>query len=201
MPPLFLYRQFGRNGLVTQRFIGRQILFLFGLMVSLVGCQVSSTTSPDIDKSPLDQAGHSPLPFPVQVTPTFSVIPTQKPLSGVSSEVIHYVGVTKYLVVRLPTDRILEQWNVLTPPPEMQSSHQEFQTSIEQYIAAHQAFNDSVFGRSATSLDVTRDALNLAMQNHKQAGQIFEQQLDLFMQKNYNISSNEVLEISVPVEP
>lgn len=203
MPPLCLFDKFLRSMLVTRRFSPEGTLILVCL-AWLVGCSGSPTLSlTTVTTSPISAAESSPLavPTPRQDPPTPVPTSTLVSLPGVPDDVVYHVGVARYLIPRLPTQYVLEQWNKLILPPDMQPLHKEFAESMERFMEAHQAFNDSAFQRSKTSLKEANDNLNRVLQNHLQAQQEFEQQLDQSMRTNYKVSLDEIPEIIVLLGP
>ena len=204
MPPPCLFDWFLRSMLVTRRFVVEGALILVCL-AWLVGCSTSPTSSlPTATMSPISASESSPLAVPVTRQDPATPVPTPTLVSppGVPDDVVYYAGVARYLIPRLPTEHVLEQWNKLIPPMnDMRTLHEEFATSMERFIQAHQAFNDAAFGRSETPLEKASDDLDLALQSHLQAQENFEHQLDQFMRSNYDVSLDEIPEIIVSLQP
>ena len=127
--------------------------------------------------------------------------PTLVSLPGVPGDIVYYAGVTRYLLPRLPTQVVLDQWNKLSPPADMQTLYEEFAESMKEFIRAHQTFNDAAFHRSETPLKKASADLDLALENHLQAQKNFEQQLDRLLRSNYDVSLNDIPEVVVPLQP
>jgi hypothetical protein len=120
---------------------------------------------------------------------------------GVPDEIVYYVGVARYLMPRVPTQQVLDQWSDLSPPSALARSHEGFAQSMREFIDAHQAFNDVAFKRSTASPRTTSERLSTALKSHRQKRQDLAQELDQFLLTEYKVSLSEIPPIVVPIEP
>ena len=186
---------------MTSRVLFCQILILMSLPW-LGGCgnvTVSTPETPLASTSPL--ALSSPLPTPQQQQPAPTLTPTLVSIPGVPQDIVYYAGVAQYLVPRLPTRAVLEQWNALKPPKALRVTHQEFASSMQNFMRAHQTFNDAAFGRSQVPLKQASDDLDVARESHIQSQAATKQALAQFIKDQYQIDLEDIPQIVVPLEP